>query len=96
MGLVEMIKNRVELFKIERYTKRRAVNTPDFEQKDREFYKEHYQDGVYLHHHPRDANNTAHVLAHHRPSTNGNNRKSMLFRQKSERIVRCSENYNHQ
>lgn len=33
MGLVEMIKNRVELFKIERYTKRRAVNTPDFEQK---------------------------------------------------------------
>jgi hypothetical protein len=33
MGLFEKIKSSVEMWKIEKYTKRRPVNVPDFEQK---------------------------------------------------------------
>ncbi|KAL0073794.1 hypothetical protein J3Q64DRAFT_1853937 [Phycomyces blakesleeanus] len=93
MGFIERIKAHVEMWKIEKYTKRRPVDTPDFEQKDRDFYDQYYKDGVYLHHHQRDANDPT----QHFPSSPGGKglaRKTTLLRSKSERLVRSSEKYN--
>lgn len=33
MGLIDKLKAHIEVWKIEKYTKRRDVNTPDFERK---------------------------------------------------------------
>lgn len=33
MGFIEKIKSSVEMWRIEKYTKRRPVTSPDFEQK---------------------------------------------------------------
>lgn len=33
MGVIEKIKSSVEMWRIEKYTKRRPVTSPDFEQK---------------------------------------------------------------
>lgn len=107
MGFVEKIKSSVEMWRIEKYTKRRPVLSPDFEQKgthwtskkkkkkthpillylflhfsvDKEFYRQHYKDGVYLHH-KQGVN------------TDSFKRKTSLLRTKSEKIMRSSENYN--
>ncbi|KAL9541590.1 hypothetical protein MBANPS3_009035 [Mucor bainieri] len=91
MGFIEKIKSSVEMWRIEKYTKRRPVTSPDFEQKDREFYRQHYKDGVYLHQQPGGT-----------PSTNSGSggvinsisRRTTLLRTKSEKIMRSSENYN--
>ncbi|CAO3673126.1 unnamed protein product [Rhizopus stolonifer] len=50
MGFIEKIKSNVEMWKIEKYTKRRPARAQDFEQKDREFYRQNYKDGEYFHH----------------------------------------------
>ncbi|KAI8988731.1 hypothetical protein BDB01DRAFT_782969 [Pilobolus umbonatus] len=89
MGLIEKLKSNVEIWKIEKYTKRRPVTTPDFEQKDKEFYRQNYKDGVYLHQQP--GNGPV-------PTTSMKNsltRKTTLLRSKSEKIMRSSENYNN-
>lgn len=41
MGLFEKIKSSVEMWKIEKYTKRRPVNVPDFEQKGTSWVNKH-------------------------------------------------------
>ncbi|KAI8647547.1 hypothetical protein BD408DRAFT_408116 [Parasitella parasitica] len=89
MGFIEKIKSNVEMWKIEKYTKRRPVTSPDFEQKDREFYRQFYKDGVYLHQQPNGApaNSSSGVI-------NSISRKTTLLRTKSEKILRSSENYN--
>lgn len=33
MGLMDKLKTQIDLWKLEKYTKRRQVSTPDFEQK---------------------------------------------------------------
>ncbi|KAG0163911.1 hypothetical protein DFQ28_011039 [Apophysomyces sp. BC1034] len=86
MGFVDKIKAQVEMWRIEKYTKRRPVTTPDFEQKDREFYDKHYQNGVYTHQQkdePSGLTRNSSLI-----------KTSNLLRKKSERIVRSSENYN--
>lgn len=39
MGFIEKIKSSVEMWRIEKYTKRRPVTSPDFEQKGTEMDK---------------------------------------------------------
>ncbi|GAA5808049.1 hypothetical protein MFLAVUS_001431 [Mucor flavus] len=92
MGFIEKIKSSVEMWRIEKYTKRRPVTSPDFEQKDREFYRQHYKDGVYLHQQPgvNQPTNTANGGV-----INSIGRKTTLLRTKSEKILRSSENYNN-
>ncbi|CAB4389533.1 unnamed protein product [Rhizophagus irregularis] len=36
------------MWKVTKYTKRRSTMTPEFEQKDPDFYKQNYVNGVYL------------------------------------------------
>ncbi|KAG0236305.1 hypothetical protein BGW42_003717 [Actinomortierella wolfii] len=47
MGLVEKIMRNYEIWKINKYTKRRAALTPEFEQRDKEYYEQNYKDGIY-------------------------------------------------
>lgn len=57
---------------------------------DREFYRQHYKDGVYLHQQPGGApanTNSGGVI-------NSISRRTTLLRTKSEKIMRSSENYN--
>jgi hypothetical protein len=58
---------------------------------DREFYRQHYKDGVYLHQQsgvaqPTNASNGV---------INSISRRTTLLRTKSEKIMRSSENYNN-
>ncbi|OBZ86704.1 hypothetical protein A0J61_05237, partial [Choanephora cucurbitarum] len=89
MGLFDKIKSGVEVWKIEKYTKRRPVNSPNFEQKDREFYRQNYKDGVYLHKQAGSDSNSANKVI------TSISRKTTLLRTKSEKIMRSSENYNN-
>ncbi|KAF9973605.1 hypothetical protein BGZ73_003158 [Actinomortierella ambigua] len=47
MGLVDKIMRNYEIWKINKYTKRRAALTPEFEQRDKEYYEQNYKDGIY-------------------------------------------------
>ncbi|KAG2179842.1 hypothetical protein INT43_003628 [Umbelopsis isabellina] len=83
MGILDRVKAQIEVWRIEKYTKRRDVTTPDFERKDADYYRDHYQNGVYL-------------SANGQPNQGSQSigRRTTLIRKKSERIVRCSEVYN--
>jgi hypothetical protein len=58
---------------------------------DREFYRQHYKDGVYLHQQPGAVQTTNSSPA---GVINSISRKTTLLRTKSEKIMRSSENYN--
>ncbi|KAI7904208.1 uncharacterized protein BX663DRAFT_550602 [Cokeromyces recurvatus] len=89
MGLFDKIKSNVEMWKIERYTKRRNVNSPDFEQKDKEFYRQNYKDGVYLHQSPDNS-----IRTNNNFISSLSRKTTLLKATKTEKILRSSENYN--
>ncbi|CAG8506796.1 7939_t:CDS:2 [Ambispora leptoticha] len=47
MSFIKKIKSQYEMWKINKYTRRRSAMTANFAQKDTEFYRHHYVDGVY-------------------------------------------------
>ncbi|KAG0302561.1 hypothetical protein BGZ98_007404 [Dissophora globulifera] len=47
MGLMDKLMRNYEIWKIGKYTKRRAALTPEFEQRDKEYYESNYKDGIY-------------------------------------------------
>ncbi|KAG0377304.1 hypothetical protein BGX24_006348 [Mortierella sp. AD032] len=47
MGLMDKLMRNYEIWKIGKYTKRRAALTPEFEQRDKEYYDSNYKDGIY-------------------------------------------------
>ncbi|KAG2172233.1 hypothetical protein INT43_004774 [Umbelopsis isabellina] len=49
MGLIDKIRTQVDLIRVDKYTKRRRSETV-FQGEDRDFYRDNYQNGVYLHH----------------------------------------------
>ncbi|GAB5585267.1 hypothetical protein Unana1_00167 [Umbelopsis nana] len=51
MGIIDKIRTQYDLLKVEKYTKRRRSETV-FEERDKDFYRENYRDGVYLHRTP--------------------------------------------
>ncbi|CAG8466653.1 10824_t:CDS:10 [Acaulospora colombiana] len=82
MPLLGKIKSQYEMWKINKYTRRRSTLTQDFEQKDLDFYKQNYVNGVYL--------NTA-------PDSEDFKRSSMSFGKKpgkNRKAAKCSESYN--
>ncbi|CDH53388.1 predicted protein [Lichtheimia corymbifera JMRC:FSU:9682] len=84
MGLMDKLKTQLDLWKLDKYTKRRNVAMPEFEPKDRDFYRHYYQDGVYLHQHQKPAAGVEKV-----------HRKSTIMKRKSAPMIRCSETYNY-
>ncbi|ORX44767.1 hypothetical protein DM01DRAFT_1411213 [Hesseltinella vesiculosa] len=46
VGFFEKVKSQIEIWKIEKYTKRRTF-LPEYDSRDTEYYKQHYRDGVY-------------------------------------------------
>ncbi|KAL1914432.1 uncharacterized protein VTP21DRAFT_8884 [Calcarisporiella thermophila] len=47
MGFKDKIRATYEFLKIEKYTKRRSALIPQFAQRESDFYKQHYSNGVY-------------------------------------------------
>ncbi|KAI7874937.1 hypothetical protein K492DRAFT_173924 [Lichtheimia hyalospora FSU 10163] len=45
-GFIDKLKQQFEIWKIEKYTKRRAF-LPEYDSKDKEYYERYYRDGVY-------------------------------------------------
>ena len=75
------------MWKVTKYTRRRSALTSDFEQKDPDFYKQNYSNGVYL-------NYASPELS---ISSKRNSRGSVSFvkkNSKSPKTIRCSETYN--
>ncbi|KAI9472229.1 MAG: hypothetical protein EXX96DRAFT_653372 [Benjaminiella poitrasii] len=46
MAIIDKIKSNIDLWKLEKYTKRRSF-LPEYESKDLDYYKAIYHDGVY-------------------------------------------------
>jgi hypothetical protein len=85
MGLMDKLLRNYEIWKIGKYTKRRAALTPEFEQRDREYYETNYKDGIYTHSQVSDSGSGS--------VTRAKSFKRALSR-KDARTVRSSEVYN--
>ncbi|KAF9963480.1 hypothetical protein BGZ65_003034 [Modicella reniformis] len=83
MGLMEKLMRNYEIWKIGKYTKRRAALTPEFEQRDKEYYETNYKDGIYTQNQAGDSGSI----------TRGVSFKRALSR-KDTRTIRSSEVYN--
>ncbi|EXX69976.1 hypothetical protein RhiirA1_419116 [Rhizophagus irregularis] len=84
MSIIKKIKSQYEMWKVTKYTKRRSTMTPEFEQKDPDFYKQNYVNGVYLNYASPDSPT----------SSKRDSRGSVKRHSKSQKIIRCSETYN--
>ncbi|KAF8952395.1 hypothetical protein BGZ52_006377 [Haplosporangium bisporale] len=84
MGLMEKLMRNYEIWKIGKYTKRRAALTPEFEQRDRDYYDSNYKDGIYTHNQVGNSET---------PMTRAKSFKRALSR-KDTKTVRSSEVYN--
>ncbi|RUS27499.1 hypothetical protein BC938DRAFT_483151 [Jimgerdemannia flammicorona] len=89
MGLLDKLKSQYEVWKIEKYTKRRSAMTPEFEQRDAEYYRTNYQNGVYV-----NNGDAAKGSATDLPARQNSLGSFKAKRTKSQRVVRCSETYN--
>ncbi|KAI8138027.1 hypothetical protein BJV82DRAFT_632997 [Fennellomyces sp. T-0311] len=94
VGLIEKLKTHLEMWRIEKYTKRRAF-LPEYESRDKDYYEQCYRDGVYYS--PDSAPpKTASDRLRNAPSF-ATKRASTLLRRQSRRPntpPRCSETYN--
>ncbi|KAI8969986.1 hypothetical protein BDF20DRAFT_915873 [Mycotypha africana] len=91
MHITEKLKNRIELWRLEKYTKRRSF-LPEFDSKDSAYYKQIYHDGVYDLSTPyRNKRLSARL---NRASLQLKNRASNMFGRPSSPPAPCSENYN--
>ncbi|KAF8924393.1 hypothetical protein EDD21DRAFT_229729 [Dissophora ornata] len=83
MGIMDKLMRNYEIWKIGKYTKRRAALTPEFEQRDKEYYESNYKDGIYT-------NNQV--------GQDGSMGRAMSFKRalsrKDTKTVRSSEVYN--
>ncbi|KAF9128830.1 hypothetical protein BGW39_004681 [Mortierella sp. 14UC] len=84
MGLMDKLMRNYEIWKIGKYTKRRAALTPEFEQRDKEYYDSNYKDGIYTHN--QVANDSGSI-------SRAKSFKRALSR-KDTKTVRSSEVYN--
>ncbi|KAF9434060.1 hypothetical protein BGZ76_008644 [Entomortierella beljakovae] len=86
MGLVEKLMRNYEIWKIGKYTKRRAALTPEFEQRDKEYYESNYKDGIYTTH------NTSNQVGNDSMSRAKSFKRAMS--RKDTKNIRSSEVYN--
>jgi len=96
MSFIKKIKSQYEMWKITKYTRRRSAMSPDFEQKDSEYYRQNYVNGVYLDVTHQASTPNVSYGGGNAVATNGNIHimSNPMKRSKSQRIVRCSETYN--
>ncbi|KAI1291294.1 hypothetical protein EDD11_009028 [Mortierella claussenii] len=84
MGLMDKLMRNYEIWKIGKYTKRRAALTPEFEQRDKDYYESNYKDGIYTHNQVgQDAGSMGRAKSFKR-----------ALSRKDTRTVRSSEVYN--
>ncbi|ORZ14264.1 hypothetical protein BCR41DRAFT_306626 [Lobosporangium transversale] len=83
MGLMDKLMRNYEIWKIGKYTKRRAALTPEFEQRDKEYYESNYKDGIYTHNQVGNDNNMNRAKSFKR-----------VLSRKDTKAVRSSEVYN--
>ncbi|CAG8507116.1 10415_t:CDS:2 [Cetraspora pellucida] len=81
MSFFKKLKSQYEIWKINKYTRRRNAMTPDFEQRDPDFYKQNYVNGVYL--------NTTNNESFHRKSGSISKRHSKPQKIETLSIVIC-------
>ncbi|CAO3689380.1 unnamed protein product [Umbelopsis ramanniana] len=95
MGFIDKIRTQYDLLKVEKYTKRRRSETV-FEERDREFYRENYRDGVYLH---RSASDVDTLDGARRPAMvqRASTISSMVMKagRKNSPTIKSSETYNN-
>lgn len=107
MGLIDKLKAHIEVWKIEKYTKRRDVATPDFERKGKPYNIQRllplqsfivinlrFVDADYYRDHYQNGVYLSEGVERNTRSNSSIGRRTTLIRKKSERIVRCSEVYN--
>ncbi|CAO3594140.1 unnamed protein product [Absidia cylindrospora] len=97
VGFIDKLKSQIEIWKVEKYTKRRTF-LPEYDSRDTEYYKQHYHDGIYY-----TSNDQAPAPQLRTPtstqyrSTLGK-RMSVMIKKKSSTSSlphpRCSETYN--
>ncbi|KAF9404566.1 hypothetical protein BGZ94_004096, partial [Podila epigama] len=83
MGLMDKLMRNYEIWKIGKYTKRRAALTPEFEQRDKDYYESNYKDGIYTHNQVGTESTIARAKSFKR-----------ALSRKDTRAVRSSEVYN--
>ncbi|KAI8338934.1 hypothetical protein BC941DRAFT_512180 [Chlamydoabsidia padenii] len=97
VGLIDKLRSQIDLWKVEKYTKRRTF-LPEYDSRDTEYYKQHYYDGVYY-----SSNDPAPPLEARTPTstqyrTSISKRMSVMIKKKSSTHSlpnpRCSETYN--
>ncbi|GBB90928.1 hypothetical protein RclHR1_01800013 [Rhizophagus clarus] len=88
MSIIKKIKSQYEMWKVTKYTKRRSTMTPEFEQKDPDFYKQNYVNGVYLNYASPDSPTSS------KRDSSKSNASYVKRHSKSQKIIRCSETYN--
>ncbi|KAI7872131.1 hypothetical protein BDF14DRAFT_1877938 [Spinellus fusiger] len=99
VDLIDKVKNQYTIWKLEKYTKRRSF-IPEYDSKDKEYYRQYYQDGIYhdptttVPPKPQSTNSNPSLRAIHRAPSVLSQRASTLFRKSSTSAPRCSENYN--
>ncbi|KAI8061070.1 hypothetical protein BC940DRAFT_322837 [Gongronella butleri] len=98
VGLIDKVKSQIEIWKIERYTKRRTF-LPEYDSRDSEYYKQHYRDGVYYNDQmppPSPASPQPGAPQYNRKSLS--KRMSVMIKKKPSNgslpHPRCSETYN--
>jgi len=85
---MDKLMRNYEIWKIGKYTKRRAALTPEFEQRDKEFYDSNYKDGIYT-----VGDGSASPSGGSSPMNRAKSFKRALSR-KDTKTVRSSEVYN--
>ncbi|KAI8584616.1 hypothetical protein K450DRAFT_217170 [Umbelopsis ramanniana AG] len=96
MGLIDKIRTQYDLLKVEKYTKRRRSETV-FEERDRDFYREHYRDGVYLHRSPSDVDTLDGATPRPAMVKRASTISSMVMKagRKNSPTIKSSETYNN-
>ncbi|KAI9302352.1 hypothetical protein BJ944DRAFT_270068 [Cunninghamella echinulata] len=93
VGFIDKVKSQIEMWKVEKYTKRRTF-LPEYESKDSDYYRQHYRDGVYYNSNDQTPP-PPNVSTQYKSSLS--KRMSVMIKGKSDNGVahpRCSETYN--
>ncbi|SAM07002.1 hypothetical protein [Absidia glauca] len=113
VGLIEKLKSQIEMWKVEKYTKRRTF-LPEYDSRvvthhqvpfydynrplDSEYYKQHYQDGVYYSNNDKTPSPVSRSPSTTQYRSTLGKRMSVMIKKKSSNSSlphpRCSETYN--
>ncbi|KAI8096570.1 uncharacterized protein BX664DRAFT_324289 [Halteromyces radiatus] len=97
VGLIDKLKSQIEIWKVEKYTKRRTF-LPEYDSRDTEYYRQHYHDGVYYNSDQTPPPPQARTPTSTQYRSSLGKRMSVMIKKKSSSNSlphpRCSETYN--